>query len=172
VLDEGPLALALRATTSVPGVFMPVEMNGQRLVDGGVLNNLPVDVVRKMGAKVVIAVDIGLARMGGVGYWIGNRRWVPGGIATTLEVIDDTIFALRVAEQANKLQQFPPGVLISPELPKSVNTFTGYDRVAELVATGERAAEEHLDEIRALIYPPRHWWFFRKQVEVDHHLAQ
>ena len=60
VLREGLVARALRATTSIPGLFMPVEMNGWRLVDGGVLNNLPVDVVSKMGADVIIAVDIGL----------------------------------------------------------------------------------------------------------------
>jgi len=60
VLREGPVALALRATTSLPGLFKPVEINGMRLVDGGVLNNLPVDVVSQMGAEVIIAVDIGL----------------------------------------------------------------------------------------------------------------
>ena len=54
VLREGPVALALRATSSLPGVFKPVEMNGYRLVDGGVLNNLPVDVVSQMGAEVII----------------------------------------------------------------------------------------------------------------------
>jgi NTE family protein len=50
ILRDGPVALALRATTAVPGALMPVEMNGWRLVDGGVLNNLPVDVARSMGA--------------------------------------------------------------------------------------------------------------------------
>ena len=58
ILQEGSVALALRATTSIPGIFEPFEINGQRLVDGGLLNNLPVDVVRNMGAEVVIAVDI------------------------------------------------------------------------------------------------------------------
>lgn len=57
-LDSGDLALAMRASMAVPLVFSPVELNGRILVDGGALNNLPVDTVREMGADVVIAVDI------------------------------------------------------------------------------------------------------------------
>ena len=58
VLGSGSLARALRASMSVPGVFAPVEWNGMLLVDGGMSNNLPISVVREMGADVVIAVDI------------------------------------------------------------------------------------------------------------------
>lgn len=58
VIDSGCLALAMRASMAIPGAFKPVTMNGRTLVDGGVLNNLPVDVVRAMGADVVIAVDL------------------------------------------------------------------------------------------------------------------
>ena len=59
VLDRGSLATAIRASMSVPSVFATVRHQGRILVDGGISNNLPVDVVRKMGADVVIAVDIG-----------------------------------------------------------------------------------------------------------------
>jgi len=58
VLGSGDLAEAIRASLSIPGVFAPVEIDGRLLVDGGVANNLPVNVVRQMGADVVIAVDI------------------------------------------------------------------------------------------------------------------
>lgn len=58
VLDSGNLATAIRASMSVPGAFAPVEIDGRLLVDGGIADNLPVDVVRRMGADVVIAVDI------------------------------------------------------------------------------------------------------------------
>jgi NTE family protein len=57
-LSHGSLPDALRASMSVPGVFAPVRIDGKILVDGGMSNNLPVDVVRQMGADVVIAVDI------------------------------------------------------------------------------------------------------------------
>jgi NTE family protein len=58
VLSAGSLPDALRASMSVPGVFAPVRLNDQLLVDGGMANNLPVSVVRTMGADIVIAVDI------------------------------------------------------------------------------------------------------------------
>jgi NTE family protein len=58
VLGEGDLALAIRASMSVPVVFAPVRIGGKRLIDGGPSNNLPIDVVREMGADIVIAVDI------------------------------------------------------------------------------------------------------------------
>jgi NTE family protein len=57
-LREGLVVDALRATVSIPGILAPVELTGQRLVDGGLLNNLPVDVVREMGAEVVLGVDM------------------------------------------------------------------------------------------------------------------
>ncbi len=59
VLDHGSLALAIRATMSIPTIFTPVEWGDSLLVDGGVVNNLPVDIVKKMGADVVIAVNVG-----------------------------------------------------------------------------------------------------------------
>ena len=59
VLDRGSLARAMRATMSLPGVFPPVEIDGQVLVDGGAMNNVPADVVRAMGADTVIAINVG-----------------------------------------------------------------------------------------------------------------
>ena len=64
VLEDGSLVLALLATMAIPGVFPPVEIGGELLSDGGLLNNLPTDVVKKMGADVVIAVDVGTPLMG------------------------------------------------------------------------------------------------------------
>ncbi|MEW5983260.1 MAG: patatin-like phospholipase family protein [Acidobacteriota bacterium] len=58
VFDSGPLQEALRATMAIPGVFTPVTMGDRVLVDGGVLNNVPADIVARMGADVVIAVDV------------------------------------------------------------------------------------------------------------------
>lgn len=58
VLGSGDMAVALRASMAAPGVFSPVERDGRILIDGGISNNLPINVVRAMGADVVIAVDI------------------------------------------------------------------------------------------------------------------
>jgi NTE family protein len=58
VLHDGSLAQALRASMAIPGVFTPQELDGKVLADGGIVDNLPTDVVRQMNADVVIAVDI------------------------------------------------------------------------------------------------------------------
>jgi len=58
ILDKGELVRALRASMSIPALFAPVEIDGRLLVDGGVANNLPIDIARQMGADIVIVVDI------------------------------------------------------------------------------------------------------------------
>ena len=60
VIHDGDLVEAIRASISIPGVFTPVRRNGRYLVDGALVNPVPVSVVRKMGAKVVIGVDVNL----------------------------------------------------------------------------------------------------------------
>lgn len=58
VLDHGYLAESMRASMSIPGVFYPVYKGNQVLVDGGVVNNYPVDVARDMGADIIIGVEL------------------------------------------------------------------------------------------------------------------
>jgi len=58
VLDKGSVAKAVRASSAIPGVFNPVEYQGKLLVDGGVMDNIPVSVAKKKGVDIVIAVDI------------------------------------------------------------------------------------------------------------------
>jgi len=59
VLRSGPLLPALRATSAIPGVFSPVQHEGHILIDGGLLNNVPVDVVNVLTLDPIIAVDVG-----------------------------------------------------------------------------------------------------------------
>ena len=59
VFTEGLLADAIRASCSYPGIFVPQRINGRLLVDGGIVNTVPVNVARRMGADIVIAVDVG-----------------------------------------------------------------------------------------------------------------
>jgi NTE family protein len=64
-LCEGPAAEALRASIAVPGIFAPVVQDGRYLADGGLVNPVPVDVVRALGAEVVIAVDLNTETLDG-----------------------------------------------------------------------------------------------------------
>ncbi len=61
VFSDGSLPQAMRATMSIPGLFIPVRRGDQVLVDGGLVGNLPTDVARKMGADIVIAIHLELA---------------------------------------------------------------------------------------------------------------
>lgn len=85
-LDTGNLALNMRASMAIPGGFKPVQMDSMTLVDGGVINNLPVDVVKRMGADIIIAIDLTqnkhddyqspfkfLEGLGGMFDWLANR---------------------------------------------------------------------------------------------------
>lgn len=84
-LCEGVLARAILASMSYPG-FLPVQQDGKKLIDGGVLNNLPVDIVRMMGADIVIVIDLeqktpsprsfslkGSLGIGGIANWLISR---------------------------------------------------------------------------------------------------
>ena len=64
VLDSGSVVAAMQASASVPGALQPAVIDGKLLVDGGIANNIPVDVVKAMGADIVIAVDIGSPLVG------------------------------------------------------------------------------------------------------------
>lgn len=58
VFKSGVLPIALRASMSIPGVFAPISFDGQLLIDGGLVNNYPVDIAREMGADIIIGVDV------------------------------------------------------------------------------------------------------------------
>ena len=86
ILDTGSVVRNMRASMAIPGAFKAIRMDTLMLVDGGMSNNLPVDVVRKMGADVVIAVDLQqhkyddyhspfafLKGMGGILKWLAER---------------------------------------------------------------------------------------------------
>ncbi len=72
VISSGSLSRAMRASMSIPVVYKPVVWNGRNLVDGGLVNNLPVDVVKNMGADIVIAVDLQQGEETELGFPIGK----------------------------------------------------------------------------------------------------
>ncbi len=129
VLDHGNLALAMRASMSVPGLFDPVELNGHLLVDGGIVNNVPVDVVRAMGADRLIVVDVGSPLT--PRDKLNNLLSVVGQMSSLL--IRNNVEAQLATLTDNDL-------LILPEL-DSVSS-ADFDKAAEAIAIGYRAADE------------------------------
>jgi NTE family protein len=149
VLREGPLDIALRATTAVPGLFAPVETGPFRLVDGGLLNNLPVDTVRKLGAELVIAIDVEADTAGDYNEKYSDTPWLPSGLARTLATLEESVTLLMARTVEARLRQFPPDVLVRPAIPPGVSLLAGYSRIGELIDVGEQAMTAALGDLLA-----------------------
>ena len=149
VLQEGLVLDGLRATTAYPGVFEPVRIGERLLVDGGVLNNLPCDVARSMGADVVIAVDIGVVMDDLPGFLESQRQhWFRPSLNLIFEALSRSVAIMRMHMRQAKLRACPPEILMCPDIPEGITPFRGFARSAECIAAGERAAESALPAIR------------------------
>jgi NTE family protein len=137
VLGHGSLATAVRASMAIPAFVTPVEIDGRLLVDGGVTRNLPVDVARRLGAQIIIAVNIGTPLL--------ERK----DITSLLSVSDQLTRILTNTNVSQSLKELgPDDVLITPEL-GTVGT-TDFDRLAEAAAAGETAAREAVPQLARL----------------------
>lgn len=152
LLNEGSVADAMRATMSVPGVFAPVPRGPMRLVDGGVLNNVPVDVARSLGVDCVVAVDVN------PNFALNAPGQKPVAEPFDLHIglpIAQTLWhAMLVMMSAiteSHLAQDPPDLIIRPDIPVGVSLFSGFDKPAQTIAAGTAAAEAALPYIRQLL---------------------
>ena len=137
IFDEGPLYEAMRASMSIPGVFSPAELRGRLLGDGGLVDNLPVDVVRRMGAEIVIAVNIGTPLM--------TREQLSSVVGLTGQMINI------LTEQNVRAQLASLGkndVLISPNL--GALSAVDFDRGPEFIQHGEEAARAAAPQLAVL----------------------
>lgn len=151
-LQGGLVIDAVRATISVPGIFQPVDLGDYRLVDGGVLDNVPVDVARTMGATRTIAVDV----LPSFSRNMPGMAPVETGLQLpfaplSLNEVYNVIMIMIAALTDSRLREYPPDLLIRPEIPASITLMSGFGRATEIIAAGEVAAEEALPAIRALL---------------------
>jgi NTE family protein len=148
-LDSGSVIEAVRATISFPGVFTPCEVAERLLVDGGLLNNLPIDIARQMGAEAVIAVDVSGGQEDVDSLFEAAQRWRLGWpMRSTASVLTRCLGIMINQIRQNKLVAFPPDVLIRPELGREIGLFTGFPHAAAAIATGEEAANAALPQIK------------------------
>jgi len=158
ILRSGSVVEALRATISLPGIFAPFRLDGHLLVDGGVLNNLPADVVRRMGAKVVIAVDVSLEVEGLPRLLEMERKSFPfTQIPLIIETLRRTVTIMENQLCGQKLAEARPEVLIRPKLSDEITVLGGFPHAAECIAAGEEAATEALPIVRKHLAGRR--WF-------------
>lgn len=141
ILEEGSLAQALQATMAIPGVFPPVEVDGRLLADGGLLNNLPTDVVKAMGADIVIAVDVGTP--------IGDRE----SLASFFGVLNQSIGVMRIENVRHNL--LLADIVVSPDL--QGYTTMGFSAGPAIVDLGYQAAESKRVFLEALSVNDTQW---------------
>ena len=135
VLNSGSVAKAVSASSAVPVLFSPVKTDGMVLVDGGLLNNMPADVCREMGADVVVSVDLNHTR----------------GSGTSSDKLLDTIVAVwDITAKGTVLKgQLNSDVIITPELADYKNT--KLEGIEEMAEEGYRAAMEKMPQIQQLL---------------------
>jgi NTE family protein len=131
IFDQGRVAPRIRASSTVPPFVKPVEIDGQLYVDGGIVNNLPIEPVRRLGVDFVLAINL-----------FGPPSFVPNGYFAYSHAILG--YALVKAGDDPKSAD----ILVEPDL-------TGYNMIRfrrnQLIAMGRTAMEEKLPDLQALL---------------------
>jgi len=141
VFANGDLALAMRASMSVPGIIAPAEFDGMMLVDGGLVDNLPVGVARSLGADIVIAVNLGTPLM--------TRKEIRDVLGITGQMIA-ILTEQNVQQTLASLK--PTDILVLPELGNF--SAADFDRLPETYPIGEAAARKVADRLAPLAVSP------------------
>jgi len=148
ILEEGSVVEAIRATIAVPGIFTPVVQGDQVLVDGGVLNNVPADVVRNMGAECVIAVGCHGDGESVPFPYLAGRLPLANALVDTVDILYRTVNTMVTEIARLKLAACAPDVMILPDIPADLTTFTGFRRASEAIAAGEESTRKALPAVR------------------------
>lgn len=166
-LKEGRLADAVRASIALPGLFAPHMLDDRHLVDGGLVNPVPVSLCRAMDADIVIAVDLGTdvvsqryrqaeavaegATHGWrqrVSRWLGRESEVDDAFRPSLaDVLANSIAIMQGRIARSRLAGEPADVVIAPRLGQL--GLLDYHRAAEAIAVGRQATEHMLPLLKA-----------------------
>ncbi|MFN4115792.1 MAG: patatin-like phospholipase family protein [Inhella sp.] len=141
IMADGDLPEALRASMSVPGLFTPIERQGRLLGDGGLVNNLPVDVARALGAQQLIAVNVGTP--------LAGRQSLQTLVGLTTQMVN---ILTEQNVQRSLATLWPEDLLLTPQL----DTLSSGDfaRAADFIRAGEAAAEQALPVLRGFALSP------------------
>lgn len=136
VIRTGDLSLAMRTSMSVPGVFEPVYRDGMALIDGGVFNNFPVDVCKKMGADITIGVDLSTEAFRNPDY------------KDLMEIANRITFLLGEEKYRKNKQEVT--LYMNPGLKGYTSADFKPEAIDTMIAMGERIARLHWDQIMKL----------------------
>ena len=136
ILKSGSLAKAMRATMSIPTIFSPVEWGDSLLIDGGIINNFPSDVVKDMGADIIIGVDI------------GSRLVEKNELRSLIEILNQTLVLIDY-DRLRKNRAFCDLVLL-PELGNFYSSDFDNDKIKHIQKAGEKTGYELQDKLTQL----------------------
>ncbi|MED0756746.1 patatin-like phospholipase family protein [Aneurinibacillus thermoaerophilus] len=134
VFTEGPVYEAVRASVSIPGIFVPHKIGNRLLVDGGVVDRVPIELVRSMGADLTIGVDVSLAPSG------SPIRSLFDVIFQTIDVMEREIFRHRTVNA---------DIMIRPDVGRFSST--SFTNVAQIIEEGRKAARLMIPHIQEKI---------------------
>lgn len=141
VLKSGSLAQSLRATMAIPAVFAPVELNGKILADGGILNNIPTDVAKEMGAEIIIVVNIETP--------IGDRS----SLQDLVGILGQTFLIATIENSRRSLRQ--ADMIFAPDL-ENYSTFD-FGAGKEIVKLGYEGAQSKVALLKSLALNDADW---------------
>lgn len=131
VLKEGSVADAVMASSCLPGIFVPVEINNRLLVDGGLVENVPVSPLREAGEKFILGIDLGAGRE----------------YQRPQDIIDVFANAIDIAiDNVTRLQTSDADLIVAPSLSSYNRRDTS--RIPDLIKEGEKAAQQLLGKLR------------------------
>lgn len=138
IFEQCKLYEAARASMAIPGVFTPVKLDGHWYIDGGTLEELPINVLRENGADVVIGVDLSIKKR-----YVLTEDKAPGAHTTLLRAFD------MMQKEISRLRPDPPDVRIKPDV--SFMGMVSTAGTAEAIRIGRECAEAAMPEIEALL---------------------
>ena len=150
VFTHGELLPAIYASSAIPGLFSPVSFQNYFLVDGGVLNNLPVDRAREMGAEFIIAVNVHsefTMENDNSSDNVGFSVRLPGFFRDSYNSL--LIMMNEMTQERIKLAK--PEIILSPKMPSKFTSITGFTHAKEIIDLGRECAENALEDIKRKI---------------------
>jgi predicted acylesterase/phospholipase RssA len=136
VLQKGSLAKAMRATMSLPSIFSPVEWGDSLLIDGGMLNNFPSDVLREMGTDVIIGVNI------------GSQLAPKEELNNLVDIFSQTMVLTDFPKQRRNYELCD--LIITPDLGEFTTLDFENEKVKNIIQRGIRAASENKNQLLEL----------------------
>jgi len=148
VFSKGDLAKAIRASVSVPGIFRPAKNNGKILVDGGVLDNLPIEILKDAGADVIIAVNLSGNEKREIVYDVADKKKSEGKSPNIMSILADSYRLMDREHTRLYLEKSGADLMLHPDLRKV--GFADFSKVSEGIKAGEIEAKKKIGKIKRL----------------------